>query len=412
MLDLDLTTHHEGGALVRRRHDLVGSMPLPTTPISMRVDDDRVQLGTLVEAALDRLPCARPSRRLGRLLCGAILGLMGTAAVASPSPDLGECTVIQSDQARLECYDRVAGRAPAASTQPLAQSVERTAMAAPAAPNTGVVRAATDDASPSLIQRAWALTPDSERYAIGFYQPNYLLVANYTDRINKRPFSPLFSALEVEEQDLDQTEARFQLSFKFRVLATDDHRWGVWAAYSQKSQWQIYNDRISRPFRDTNYMPELMVSFDPDLRLGDLEWHLLSVGYNHQSNGRSDPISRSWDRLIATIGVEQGNLALILRSWIRIDDEDADDDNPDITDYYGYGDLTAIYKWREHSFSLMGRGNPNTGKGTAELTWMSPRLLGPLRAYVRGSTGYGDTMLDYNWNQSAIGIGLALNDLL
>ena len=35
-------------------------------------------------------------------------------------------------------------------------------------------------------------------------------------------------------------------------------------------------------------------------------------------------------------------------------------DNPDITDYYGYGDIRAIYRWRGNSFSLMGRGNIDT----------------------------------------------------
>jgi phospholipase A1 len=60
----------------------------------------------------------------------------------------------------------------------------------------------------------------------------------------------------------------------------------------------------------------------------------------------------------------------------------------------------------------MGRGNPSTDKGAAELTWTSPRLVGPLRAYVRGFTGYGDSLIDYNWRQNTIGVGVTLNDLL
>ena len=60
----------------------------------------------------------------------------------------------------------------------------------------------------------------------------------------------------------------------------------------------------------------------------------------------------------------------------------------------------------------MGRGNIQEGKGAAQFTWMSPPLLGPLRAYVKGFTGYGESMIDYNWNQTTIGAGFALNDTL
>jgi outer membrane phospholipase A len=71
---------------------------------------------------------------------------------------------------------------------------------------------------------------------------------------------------------------------------------------------------------------------------------LLNAGYNHQSNGRTDILSRSWDRIFAEFGFERGNLGLIAKTWYRIKESADEDDNPDITDYYGYGSLTAIYK--------------------------------------------------------------------
>ena len=346
--------------------------------------------------------------RSGTLSLAAALGMAllaaGPALTHASAGDFAACAAIGSDQERLACYDRASGRAPAALPEP---SAERAAMSAPAA--AGETRAATA-VSDSLIEAAWGFNPDSSRYAIGLYRPNYLQLARYSDRQNDEPFNVLFNALENPDAELDPAEAKFQISFKARLWATDDRRFGIWAAYTQQSQWQIYNDDLSRPFRETNYQPELFASYNPDLSFGGFHWRLFSFGYNHQSNGRSDPISRSWDRLIAEFGIERGNFALLVRPWVII--SDGDDDNPDIEDYMGWGDITGVYKWRGNSFTLMGRGNPSTGKGAAQFTWTSAPLLGPLRLYVDGFSGYGESLIDYNWRQNVIGIGFALNDLL
>ena len=73
---------------------------------------------------------------------------------------------------------------------------------------------------------------------------------------------------------------------------------------------------ISRPFRETNYMPELFGSFRPGIELGSFRWNVLNFGYTHQSNGRADPISRSWDRLFVEAGIERDNFA---RRRARVD---------------------------------------------------------------------------------------------
>jgi phospholipase A1 len=261
----------------------------------------------------------------------------------------------------------------------------------------------------SLIDTAWGFLPDSRRAYVRLHQPNYLLLGRYTTDANIAPYQPLFDAFD-EEGEFDDVEAKFQLSVKGRLLATDDNRWGLWFAYTQQSQWQLYSPDISRPFRETNYMPEIFGSFRPGVDIGGWQWNLLNFGYTHQSNGRADPISRSWDRLFVEAGFERDNFVLLARAWTRITPSDYEDDNPDIVDYYGHGEITGIYKWRDNSFTLMGRGNLSTGKGAAQFTWASRPLLGPLRGYVQVFTGYGESMIDYDWNQTTIGVGVTLND--
>jgi len=349
-----------------------------------------------------------PSHRFGTaLFVGVLLGTAGPL-LAQTAPSLAECAGISADADRLACYDRAAGRAPAPRSPDAPPAGDRPAGAVPperaAQAPAGALRAPA-----SLIDSAWGFEPGSNRYVIDLYNQNYLLVARYTDHVNTAPYAPLFAAAGKPET-LDATEAKFQISFKMRLWTTEDRRWGVWAAYTQQNQWQVYNDDISRPFRETNYMPEVFVSYRPGIALpGGFQWNLLNVGYTHQSNGRTDTLSRSWDRIVATFGFERENFAVLAKAWYPFNYQE---DNPNITDYYGYGSVTGIYKWRGHSFSLMGRGNLSKGKGAAELTWMSPRLLGPLRLYVQGFTGYGESMIDYNWNQSTIGAGIALNDAL
>ena len=110
------------------------------------------------------------------------------------------------------------------------------------------------------------------------------------------------------------------------------------------------------------------------------------------------------------MGVESGDFAVLVKAWYPI--KESESDNPNITDYYGDGSLTAIYKWHERSFAAVARGNLRTGKGAGQFTWTTPKLLGPLHGYVQIFSGYGESLIDYNCTQTTIGVGLSLNDWL
>ena len=334
-------------------------------------------------------------------VCG--VAALGAGNAFAQQASAANCHAIANDAERLACYDAATGRTTAVPQE----ATPRRTPADPASAPTQVARPT------SMLDESWSFDPSSPRYDIRFHRPNYLLVARYSSDVNNRPFSPLFAAAGVEPVDLDSVEAKFQLSFKARLWTTDDRRWGLWGAYTQQSHWQVYHsdDLVSKPFRETNYMPELFVSFRPGIELpGGFNWKLINAGYVHQSNGRSGPLSRSWDRLFAEFGVDRDNLALSLKGWYRLKESSQADDNPDITDFYGYSELSALYRWRNHSFLLSGRGNWNTGKGAVHAAWTTPRLLGPFRGYVQFTSGYGESLIDYNHKQTTIGAGFALSD--
>jgi len=329
-----------------------------------------------------------------------------------------ECLSIPGESARLACFDRAVGEAaratdkgaapgehPAGPASTVAAAEAQTPQSAEAP--AGAVAAVP----PSLIDAAWGFLPDSRKAYVRLHQPNYLLFARYTNDVNRGPYEPLFDAF-AEDYDFEDVEAKFQLSVKGRLATTEDRRWGLWFAYTQQSQWQVYADDISSPFRETNYMPELFGSFRPGVDVGGLRFNLLNFGYNHQSNGRADPISRSWDRLFIEGGLDSEDFALIVRAWTRIEFSDEEDDNPDILDYMGHGQVTALYRWRDNTFTLMGRGNLSTGKGAAQFSWTSRPVLGPMRVHFQLFSGYGESLIDYDWNQTTVGVGVTLNELL
>ena len=309
---------------------------------------------------------------------------------------------------RLTCYDRVSGRV---DPEPdISPGVAPTATVEPSGEQQAAASESADAALPSILEAAWRLGEDSDRYPISMYHANYILPLRYTSDPNDQPFSPVFDAAGTPDQNLDTAEAKFQLSLKARLWSTDDRRWGLWAAYTQNNQWQVYNSDLSRPFRETNYMPEFFASYQLDLQFAGFDWKLLNFGFTHQSNGRADPLSRSWDRIFAEVGFERDNLAMMLRFWTRLSEDEEEDDNPDITDYYGHTQLNTLYRWRGNSLAFMARGNVDTGKGAVQVGWFSQPLIGPLRGYVQVFSGYGESMIDYNWNQTTVGIGLALSD--
>ncbi|HSH29963.1 MAG TPA: phospholipase A, partial [Thiohalobacter sp.] len=191
-------------------------------------------------------------------------------------------------------------------------------------------------------------------------------------------------------------------------------------AYTNQSYWQAYNRKFSSPFRETNHEPELFLTYLSDYSLLGFEARVLQLGISHQSTGKSNELSRSWNRVYADLVFERGNFALSLKPWYRIPEQSKSsptdatgDDNPDIEDYMGYGEFRLAYKLDGHSLSLMLRSNLSGSdpRGALELGWSFP-LTRKLKGYAQYFDGYGESLIDYDAHIRRIGIGIALTDWL
>lgn len=237
------------------------------------------------------------------------------------------------------------------------------------------------------------------------YESNYLIYT-YTSNINRSAIQS-YSWGDKAKHD----EAKFQLSLAFplwRGILGDNSV--LAASYTQKSWWQLSNRSASSPFRETNYEPQLFLGWATDYQFAGWTLRDIETGINHQSNGRSDPTSRSWNRVYARLMAENGNWLVEVKPWYRIPESEANDDNPDIAKYMGYYRLTVGYQMGESIFSLKSNYNWNSGYGGAELGWSYP-MTEHVRFYTQVFSGYGESLIDYNHRQTRVGVGVLLNDL-
>ncbi len=302
------------------------------------------------------------------------------------------------DAARLKCYDQTA--VPSSPVAAVSHGPER-----------------------SYLTKAWNLdnlsnSDSSELDRLQPYRQNYLLV-NRSSNPNRQPGSPLADHNVTAPADMDAAEIKFQLSFKADIGSQRNmdflgiKTFRLWGAYTQQSYWQAFNVSDSSPFRETIYEPELIGTLGTGNASG---LKLINLGWVHQSNGRSLPESRSWYRLYVLGGWEWNDMtSIMLRGWRRIQENPSRDDNPDIGDYLGRGDLVIRWEPRDKSqaIAMLLRNNlSRTGnRGYAQIDWATPLRLGSAaRMHIQVSSGYGESLIDYNHRQNTIGLGFSFRE--
>ena len=342
----------------------------------------------------------------------------GVTCAQAPDPfDIRACKAIETDSQRLACYDHATHRDEA----PVASSEGRAATPASGVFDRDPPTARNGDGDGdwplrrSLLDSRWELAPESKlgTFNIRSYQPIYIMPLFATSNRNEMPHSPNPNNTVGRSEPLDAIEAKFQLSFKTKIWqGVFGDAGDIWASYTQSSRWQLYNGEQSRPFRETDYEPEVMLVFNTNYRAFGWDGRLLGIGVNHQSNGRSDPLSRSWNRVIANIGFERDGWSVMLRPWWRIPESTDVDNNSDIGDYMGRAEMQLVHVSDAHEFGLLLRHSLRGGDsshGSARFNWSFP-IAGHLRGYLEVFSGYGESLIDYNHNATYLGAGVSLLD--
>ena len=373
-------------------------------------------------------------------------GGAATSATGNQDAAWRRCTALSGDNAaRLACFDAwagqqawqapaasaVAGAAPGSTSEPAADASSPAKPVDTTLPATRIIEVARTegcrDPQYSDLSRFWELESGSDCGTFSFrgYRPITVSVVA-SDSVNRQPTSPAAGHSATESTPYRTTENRIQLSVRTKLaqgLLTQGHptlKDSVWFGYSQQSYWQLFTPQISRPFRSTDHEPEIMYVYPTTAQLPfGWRWRYSGVGLVHQSNGQSNPLSRSWNRVYLMTGMELDNRWTVTgRLWKRLSESADSDDNPGISDYVGRGELAV--RWNVNKDNTLGAtfrsSLASSDRGSVRLEWMQALGSGlwggksNLRLHTALFSGYGDSMIDYNRKRTVFSLGVSLVD--
>lgn len=218
----------------------------------------------------------------------------------------------------------------------------------------------------------------------------------------------------------DYTNAKFQLSFKYRFATPDDGAAPkfyerIYFGYTQMSIWNL--QAASKPFEDSVYKPSLFYYNDNLFSTaGNGTGVGLETGLGHESNGRAGPDSRSINLAYIRPIVRLGD-ALDWHWTIapKLYDYLEKDENPDIQRYRGYADVLVKFgKPRGWEFAALLRKGTRGSYGSLDASASYPLEylpFGNLNGYIVLDyfTGYGEDLINYNQRMtSQLRLGLMI----
>ncbi|MAE58025.1 MAG: hypothetical protein CME69_04045 [Halobacteriovorax sp.] len=271
-----------------------------------------------------------------------------------------------------------------------------------------VAIATEDDFNVEKVKNTYLELKD-KRFLLLPHKGNFLLPISYNHKARENSSrSVLLNEFPERGRYNKELETEFQISFSINIfsdiLGSD---YDFYLGYTHHSWWQVYNKNWSRPFRETNYNPEFFFRKVYSVK-GDsnsIQLVLNDMGYQHQSNGQIQELSRSWDRIYIRQIYSWKRLLFTLNLWHRMSDDI--DDNPDIQRYLGYGELSIDYRFKKAMAGI--RIIPGDRYAGAELSYSYP-LQDNIRFFTKAFYGYGNSLIDYNNKNRRLGIGFILTD--
>lgn len=223
---------------------------------------------------------------------------------------------------------------------------------------------------------------------------------------NENYFIPLYYTISGMREPYNRYEVKLQISAKVNITDNLFYGIGVFFGYTQTSFFQMYSSSLSAPFRDNDYMPELMFYRALDWKFLGGEFYNLRFGYRHVSNGEESFRSRGIDRIVAEIMYRNGGFNAHLKAWAYFNK-----DPSDIDKYIGYSSLTLSYNFLTSNHISLTINNlvHNYAKYKGGILAEYKFDLTKLSIYMQYFYGYGDNLYQYNIKTHSIGVGFAIN---
>ena len=264
----------------------------------------------------------------------------------------------------------------------------------------------------------------SGKFSLRANEPNYMLVT-YLDTIprGETKYEQNSPSPNPNGEGYIHTELEYQISLRADYVTRLFGFPQVWsAAYTQTAYWQVFLH--SAPFREINYKPELFVALPLQHKTDIIGLKSIIFGYKHASNGQpvtdgnrtrpDGPVagsrSRSWNRIYAAAVFQWENMFTKIKLWHRISEQKTDDDNPDIEKYYGQGSIQMTYIYKKLLARVTLHPSITKGIASSQLDISYPTYISDdVFFYIKGFSGYGSSLIDYDNKVNKIGFGLSIS---